>query len=56
MSSDTELMIEDCMKRKSKLTDWETGFMRSLYPQLSEKGFLSEKQLDTLDKIWERIT
>lgn len=56
MSSDTELMIEDCMKRQSKLNDWENGFIHSISSQFDETGFLSEKQLDTLDQIWERIT
>lgn len=49
-------MIEDCEKRESKLSDWERSFIDSISMQLSKGGVLTEKQAETLDTIWERIT
>ena len=49
-------MVTDCENRESKLTDWEREFIDSLGDQLSAGRRLSEKQVEALDKIWERIT
>lgn len=49
-------MVEDCEKRESKLTDWERTFIDSIARQLEQSRALSEKQAETLDKIWERVT
>jgi hypothetical protein len=50
-------MIEDCQNREEKLTDWERSFIDSIERQLSQPGSsLSEKQRETLDRIWERVT
>jgi len=51
-----QLKVEDCIDRQSKLTDWERGFINSLEHQLEQGRTLSEKQADTLDAIWERVT
>lgn len=51
---DIENMIEDCLKRQSKLTDWEAGFIDSI--SLLHADYLSSKQRETLEKIWNRIT
>jgi hypothetical protein len=59
MSTDRDeqvTMIEDCEKRESKLSDWERSFIDSISMQLSNGGALTEKQAETLDAIWERIT
>ena len=56
MEDDVEAMIDDCMKRESKLSSWELSFIQSISDRYDSKGCLSEKQLETLDKIWERIT
>lgn len=52
--NDTALMIDDCIKRESKLNQWEVNFIQSL----SEKDLnnLTQMQLAKLDEIWERIT
>ncbi|WP_423459931.1 hypothetical protein [Ottowia sp. VDI28] len=50
------LMVEDCIKRESKLTDWERGFIDSLSHQLAGGRPLTDKQAATLDEIWERVT
>jgi hypothetical protein len=49
-------MVKDCIDREAKLTDWERGFIDSIERQLSQDRALSQKQADTLDSIWERVT
>lgn len=51
-----EQLIADCEQRESKLTDWERTFIDSISMQLSRGKSLTEKQAETLDAIWERIT
>lgn len=48
--------IGDCENRSEKLSDWELQFIDSIGQQLSKTGSLSSKQLETLDKIWEKVT
>lgn len=49
-----EAMIDDCLKRESKLSGWEANFINDL----SQKNPLhfSDKVLMALENIWERIT
>lgn len=47
-------MLSDCEARESKLTDWERGFIQSIAERI-EHG-ITQKQYETLEKIWERIT
>lgn len=49
-------MVTDCENRESKLTDWERTFIDSIRSQLEASRPLSEKQRETLDRIWERVT
>ena len=51
-----EQMIADCEKRESKLSDWEAGFIDSLGKQMGEGRGLTDKQIEKLDAIWERVT
>lgn len=53
---DIASMIEDCMNRESKLSEWEITFIQSLDEQFTKKGSITDKQWEKLDKIWERIT
>ena len=53
---ETMTMIEDCLKRDSKMSTWECEFMESIKEQLISRGSLSEKQLDRLNEIWEKVT
>ena len=55
-NDDTPIMIEDCLERESKLSDWEAGFIDSLESQLGAGNSLTQKQIDKLGQIWERIT
>ena len=48
--------IQDCENRSEKLSDWELGFIDSISRQLAKTGSLSQKQIETLDRIWERVT
>lgn len=49
-------MVEDCEKRDSWLTDWERGFIDSISKRLEDEQGLSERQIETLENIWERVT
>ncbi|WP_172417158.1 hypothetical protein [Pandoraea apista] len=49
-------MVKDCIDREAKLTDWERSFIDSIERQLAQDRPLSQKQSDTLDSIWERVT
>ncbi len=49
-------MVEDCEKRESRLTEWEQSFIDSIGQQLLKERPLSVKQIETLEKIWERAT
>lgn len=49
-------LVEDCEKRESRLTEWEVGFVDSIRHQLDKEKPLSAKQIETLEKIWERVT
>ncbi len=49
-------MIEDCENRESKLTDWERSFIDSVKSRLTAGNSLTERQAETLENIWNRIT
>lgn len=49
-------MVEDCEKRESRLTEWEVEFVDSIRSQLENDRPLTEKQTETLDRIWDRVT
>jgi hypothetical protein len=49
-------MVEDCMKRDTKLTDWESNFIDSLSNWLGAGKSLTEKQEQILDRLWEKVT
>jgi len=49
-------MIEDCQDRDRYCTDWELGFLETIEDQLADRGFLSEKQVSILNRIWEKCT
>ncbi len=49
-------MLQDCVKRESRLTEWERTFCDSLSHQLGRGRIPTAKQIETLDAIWERAT
>lgn len=48
--------IDDCERRESRLTDWERNFLDSLRRQIEDGRAPSPKQIECLDKAWERVT
>lgn len=53
---DTEDMINDCINRVYKLSEWESKFIMDMLQWLEEYGDLTDKQYEQLVKIWERVT
>lgn len=49
-------MVEDCEQRESRLTEWEASFIDSIKDQLGRERPLSTKQIETLEKVWDRAT
>lgn len=49
-------LLDDCEARESRLSDWERGFVDSLRQQISNGRRPSQKQIDTLDNVWEKAT
>lgn len=54
--NETDQLITDCENRDDKLLEWEQGFIQSVREQFDRRGSLSEKQHETLEKIWEKVT
>lgn len=49
-------LLDDCEAREERLTDWERGFVDSLRRQIEQGRRPSVKQIESLDKAWERAT
>jgi len=49
-------MLDDCVKRQSKLSEWEITFVDSLTLQIERGRTPTAKQIEVLDRIWERVT
>ena len=56
LSSEYVQQIEDCKKRGAKMTYWETNFIDSLSKQIADGKAPSQKRVDILDRIWEKVT
>lgn len=56
---DIATMLSDCESAKtcsnSPFTKWEEDFIDSVLEQFEERGGLTAKQEETLEKIWEKI-
>ena len=55
-SSEYLTQIEDCEKREMRLTDWERDFIDSLGRQLAAGRRPTPKQIEILDRVWEKAT
>lgn len=55
-TSEYVTLLEDCEKRSERLTDWELNFIESLSNQMIAGRRPSQKQIETLDNIWEKAT
>lgn len=51
-----DTMLDDLEARESRLTEWEQGFVDSLRRQAGSDRPITTKQLETLDRIWEKAT
>lgn len=49
-------MLKDIAKRLQRLNEWEIGFIVNVEDRFLKGQSLSKKQLDTLDKIYEKAT
>ncbi len=49
-------LIEDCKNRYQKLSVWDSEFIEALSEQISMTNGLSQKQMQVLEKIWEKVT
>lgn len=49
-------MLDDCEAREARLSDWERGFVDSLRHWVESGKRPSQKQIDTLDNVWEKAT
>ena len=50
------MLIEDCEKRSERLNGWECGFIDSLKRQVLDDKGPTTKQIEILDRIWEKAT
>lgn len=57
--TDIEMRLRDCEEamraRNNTFSPWERDFLKSIQEQFESKKFLSAKQVDILDKCWEKI-
>lgn len=53
---DTAQLIEDIQAREERLTDWERGFIDSIEKHIRDGRGLTDKQVEKLEAIWERVT
>ncbi len=49
-------LLDDCEQREDRLSDWERGFVDSLRKQIENGRRPSQKQIETLDNVWEKAT
>jgi len=57
---DVEEKLRECSEALAcsnfdAFTKWEQDFLNSVNEQLEERGFLSAKQVDIVNKIWWKI-
>lgn len=59
MSEAISTMLSDCESAKTcsnhNFSKWELDFIDSVIEQFEERGGLTAKQEETLEKIWEKI-
>jgi SMC interacting uncharacterized protein involved in chromosome segregation len=55
-TTEYERMLSDCEKRESRMTEWEQSFIDSLSVQIGRGRIPSAKQIETLERIWEKVT
>lgn len=60
MDEDVESMLQDCEEsvemQDCPFNDWELDFLENIRERFDEKGDLSDKQKDILEKMWNEIS
>lgn len=56
VSEEVITMIDDCIKRASKMSEWEQRFIESLKIQANNDKGLTHYQSMKLEDIWEKVT
>jgi len=54
MSNTSVAQMIQQLQDESRLSKWEMGFLESVSEQWEDKGHISKKTQDTLEKIFER--
>ena len=55
--SELETMITDCWNSTKKcLTEWEYAFLGDMEEKVHKQSYLTEKQIEIINNIWERVT
>lgn len=49
-------MVNDCQARERRMSEWERSFMDSIELWLGKANDLSPRQIETLHRIWEKVT
>ena len=49
-------LLDDCEQREERLSEWERGFVDSLRRQIEQGRRPTPKQIEALDRAWERAT
>ncbi len=49
-------LVEDCEARESKMSAWEQNFVQSIREQIGRDRGLSDKQIQRLNEIWDKVT
>ena len=49
-------LLDDCERREERLSEWERGFVDSLRRQIEQGRRPTQKQIEALDRAWERAT
>jgi hypothetical protein len=55
MKQDKEVIIdriEACLDNRKKLSKWESDFIDSIYIWFERNGFITDKQEETLERIY----
>lgn len=55
-AAEHQTMVNDCQARDRRMSEWEREFMSSIEQQLKEGKELSPKQIDVLNRVWEKVT
>lgn len=49
-------LVDDCIRRESRLTDFERNFVQSISERLDAGLVVSVKQSELLSDIWDKAT